>query len=165
MDVFIALGSNIHPERNLAEAIRRLGKKTVLVRVSRAWSSPPVGPDGLPMAGPPFLNAAVHVRTDRSLAALKEQLLRPIEASLGRVRSADKFAPRPIDLDIAIYAGQVVDAEIWQMAHLAWPLSELVPGFQNPASGETLAQAAERLSPQANHIRAGDVFCLPGAPG
>ncbi|MCB9160248.1 MAG: 2-amino-4-hydroxy-6-hydroxymethyldihydropteridine diphosphokinase [Caldilineaceae bacterium] len=36
-------------------------------------------------------------------------MLRTIERQLGRVRSADKFAPRPIDMDISLYDELIYD--------------------------------------------------------
>ncbi len=60
---------------------------------------------------PNFLNAAVLIETDLTAAELKEQVLQVIERELGRVRTADKNAPRTIDLDIALFGDQVLMTE------------------------------------------------------
>lgn len=99
-----------------------------------------------------FLNAAARIETSLSPRDLKFGVLRPLEEKLGRRRSADRYAPRPIDLDIAIFGSLVVDEpdrglvipdpEIATCAHLALPLADLEPLFRHPVSGETLAQLA-----------------------
>jgi len=83
---------------------------------------------------------------------LKFGVLRPLEVKLGRRRSADRYAPRTIDLDIAFFGSLVIDdparglvipdPDIGICAHLALPLADLEPLFRHPVSGETLAQLA-----------------------
>jgi 2-amino-4-hydroxy-6-hydroxymethyldihydropteridine diphosphokinase len=122
--------------------------------VSSAWETPPVGTNG-----PAFINAAVIITTDLTADSLKQQVLRSIETKLGRVRTKDRFAPRPIDLDIVIFNGELLDLELWEQAHLALPTAELLPDYSNPITGETLSQAAERLT-KITEIRkiAGEIF-------
>jgi 2-amino-4-hydroxy-6-hydroxymethyldihydropteridine diphosphokinase len=136
---YIGLGSNIKPGRHLPRAVRALGERAELLAVSSAWRSAAVG------GGPDFLNAAVKLTTALDAEELKAQLLRPIEAELGRVRGADRYAPRTIDLDILIYDGQELDPQIWDLAYLAVPLSEIAGTHASPVTGETLAEAATRL--------------------
>jgi 2-amino-4-hydroxy-6-hydroxymethyldihydropteridine diphosphokinase len=90
--------------------------------------------------------------------ALREELLRPVEAALGRVRSSDPNAPRTIDLDILVFAGQVLEPEIWTQAHWSVPLSELVPDCLDPDTGETVTQAAQRLSQEIEIQKRRDVL-------
>lgn len=147
---YIGLGSNIEPLANLRHAALALSQpglagETQLQALSRVWASPPLGGQG-----PQFLNAAARLHTQLSAEALKHTL-RSLEAAQGRVRTDDRNAPRTLDLDLLLYDGQVLDADIWQAAHIAAPLSELEPGLQH-ASGESLAQAARRLlASQAAH--------------
>lgn len=136
----LLLGSNIRPAVHLPQALEHLRRRLTVVACSSVWHTPPVG-----TAGPPFYNAAVAVRTALSPQALKRRVLRPIEAALGRVRSADRYAPRTMDIDLVVYAGQVVDPEVWRYAHIAVPLAELLPDLRHPETGETLAQVAARL--------------------
>ena len=42
---------------------------------------------------------------------LKWQVLRPIEAEVGRVRGPDRYAPRTIDLDLLAY--DLLEAALW----------------------------------------------------
>lgn len=91
----LLLGSNIQPEENLRRAVELLRQYFVVEKVSAAWETPAVGSDG-----PDFLNAAVVIHTSLDPWQLKERFLRPLEAQLGRVRTADKNAPRTIDIDI-----------------------------------------------------------------
>lgn len=141
----LSLGSNIRPELALPLAVHRLHGLFVVERVSQVWETAPVGGDG-----PNFLNAAVLLRAPYDPAALKEQVLRPLEAEMGRVRGLDKNAPRSIDLDVILCDGQVIDAQIWQRAHLAIPTLEV---WHEPLLGpndETLRLAAARLAAQTD---------------
>lgn len=140
VEVYLSLGSNIAPERNLPLAVEKLGEFGEVLAVSEAWESPPVG-----TSGANFLNAAVLLRTSQTLKMLKLEMLRPIEEAMGRVRGEDKNAPRPIDLDILIYNGRLLDEELWKHAHLAVPLAALHPSYTHPVSGETLASATRKL--------------------
>lgn len=140
-EVILLLGSNIQPERNLRRAITLLDRWFGLLGISSVWETPPVGSDG-----PNFLNVAVRLRTTLDPQSLKETVLRPLERSLGRVRTADKYAPRPIDIDIMLWGNQAMDEDLWRYAHAAIPVAELLPHLRREAGGETLAQVARRLS-------------------
>ncbi len=73
---------------------------------------------------------------------------------MGRVRTADKFAPRPIDLDIAFYgdrvlevAGKVIpDPDVLRFAHVAAPLADVAGDWIHPQTGQTLAEIAAQHS-------------------
>jgi 2-amino-4-hydroxy-6-hydroxymethyldihydropteridine diphosphokinase len=150
--VFIALGSNIEPEKNLPRAVRRLAGRFRVQAVSRVYRTAPLGLT----AQADFLNAAALIETDLSPLALKYDVLRPIEASLGRIRGADKNAPRTIDLDIALYGDLILDdpahritipdPDIITRAHLALPLADLAPDFVHPLAGRTLSEIAARFA-------------------
>ena len=147
--IVVGLGSNVEPERHLLEAIRLLGERAEVVAVSSAWATAPVGPAGQP----PFLNAAVQLRTPLPPLRVKPELLRPVEAAMGRVRTADRFAPRPIDLDFVAWGGgelrelglELPDPDLLRHAHVALPAADVAPGWRHPRTGETLAVIAERL--------------------
>lgn len=90
--VCLLLGSNIQPEKNIVLGITLLREQVKVGRISSVWESAPAE-----SAGPNFLNLALLLTTPLDAETLKMQVLRPLEARLGRVRSADKNAPRPID--------------------------------------------------------------------
>ncbi len=125
----------------MIRALDLLCQQTPLRGVSSTWESPAAGSDG-----PNFLNAATWIETPLSLPELKQQILRPIEAQLGRVRTADKNAPRTIDIDILIFEEKLVEPAVWDHAFLAAPVAELLPDFIHPQSGEPIQKAAERLA-------------------
>ncbi|HLE50654.1 MAG TPA: 2-amino-4-hydroxy-6-hydroxymethyldihydropteridine diphosphokinase [Anaerolineales bacterium] len=139
--VYLGLGSNIAPQVNLPKAIALLRKSVRILALSNVWESPPVsGP------GPNFLNAAALIHTRLSAEELRDQVLRPIEARLGRVRTPDPNAPRTIDLDILIYDGQVIEADLWHQAHLCIPLAEINSDYTHPETGEPISTIADRLA-------------------
>lgn len=137
----MGLGSNIAPQANLPAAVELLQEDCRLLALSSIWETPAVGADG-----PMFLNAVAFVETPFSIKDLKCNVLRPIEAQLGRVRTRNPNAPRTIDLDILLYDGRVIDTEIWKYVHLALPLSELLPDLPNPQTGQNLEEIARDLS-------------------
>src|SRR5512142_2256322 len=102
--IFIGLGSNIDPEHNIVEALRRLAGRCPILALSAFHRCPAEGDPG----GPPFINGAAEIATVIEPEAVKWELLRPIEEAMGRVRPADKNAPRTIDLDLLLYGDRVV---------------------------------------------------------
>ena len=90
VQVCLGLGSNINPETNIPRAIELLGQILILESISRAWYTPPVG-----TSGPNFVNAALLSYTDLPPENFKNEIIRPIESQLGRIRSQNKNAPRP----------------------------------------------------------------------
>jgi 2-amino-4-hydroxy-6-hydroxymethyldihydropteridine diphosphokinase len=152
----LLLGSNIAPERNLPKAIQLLGLHAEIASTSMIWETPAVGSDG-----PNFLNLALLVQTDLEPDQFKAAVIRPVEAYLGRVRTADKFAPRPIDIDIVAWDCKVTDPDVWRYAHAAVPVSEVLPCDTVSDSGEPLAKAAQRLlaeTPLQPHLEFASTF-------
>jgi len=138
--VYLSLGSNIQPEINLPKAINLLHDHGEILKVSSAWESEAVGSDG-----PNYLNACVLLTTRLFLFELKQQIIHPIEAKLGRKRSEDKYAPRTIDIDIILFEDQSCNDKFWKLAFVVIPLAEIYPQFQNPVTQENIAETAIRL--------------------
>ena len=138
--VCLLLGSNLQPWKNLALGMDLLRSKVKIVRVSSVWETPAVG-----SPGPDFLNMALLVTTALGAGMFKEQVLRPLEMRLGRVRSADKNAPRTIDIDIIIFDNQLLDPNLWRFAHRAVPVAEILPDLRSDR-GDLLKDTASRLA-------------------
>lgn len=158
--VFISLGSNIEPEVHLTTAVQRLKELGSLIGLSTVYQNPALGPT----QQPDFLNAAVLIETDLTVDAIRN-LLRRIEADLGRVRTEDKYAPRTLDLDLCLYGDLVVetpqftlpDPEMLTLAHLAIPVAELAPDYIHPVTDESLKDIAARLRSSATLLPRPDV--------
>jgi 2-amino-4-hydroxy-6-hydroxymethyldihydropteridine diphosphokinase len=158
------LGSNVDPERNLPAAAALLARcpGIEVARVSGVYESPPFGRPGDPW----FYNAALLVLTNLPPEALRQEFRR-VEAALGRRRRGDRYAPRPIDIDLAAYEGfdgeadgtRVPDPDIPRRAHLALPLAEVAPDWVHPEAGRTLGEIAAGFDPAREQVRR-----LPG-PG
>jgi len=140
------VGSNIEPAENVRRALQRLASQVRLSAISTFYLTEP---EGRPEQEP-YYNGVVAIETDLSPAALKRKVLAPLERSLGRVRTADKFAPRTIDLDIVVYDDPMsrgkepvpADPDIARRAFLALGLQELAPDLRLPGLGLTPAQVA-----------------------
>jgi 2-amino-4-hydroxy-6-hydroxymethyldihydropteridine diphosphokinase len=143
---YVAIGSNIRAAHNVRQAVRRLAQCCTLVAVSPIYETAPVGTIGQPS----FLNAAALIETELSAAALKAQVLQAIEHALGRVRTADKNAPRTIDLDITLYNDEILDVghrhipdpDLLVHPHIAVPIADLAPEYRHPETGQTLREIA-----------------------
>ena len=128
---FVGVGSNIEPEKNVAEAVRLLAGRARVAGVSTVYETAPLGRPG----EPPYYNCVVELITESPPLEVKASVLRPIEARLGRVRTQDKSAPRTIDLDLIAYDGVALeteelvlpDPEIMRRPWLAAGLAELAP--------------------------------------
>lgn len=142
MEAYVTFGSNIDPEFNVPEACSLLLEAVTVSAVSSVYRTKaldrPEQPD--------YCNGALKIATSLAARELKFDVLRDIEARLGRARSADRFASRPIDLDIALFGDLVIDEadlvvpdpDIRTRPFVAVPLLELSPDLRLPDTGETL---------------------------
>jgi len=139
--IYLSLGSNIDPEKNLPEALRRLTQIVKIEGISSIWRTQSIGFDG-----PEFLNAAIRLNTNLDAEFFKEDILCSIEVSMGRIRLADKNAPRTIDLDILIFNNQIFDQNLFKLDHLILPLAELLPSLKETPNSPSLHEiATQRL--------------------
>ena len=146
MRMFVSLGSNIEPERNLRRAVRELGVRFTLVAVSRVYRTAPVGdPDQ-----PDFWNLAAELASDLPPDEVQRRL-REIETDLGRTRDARRpFGPRTVDLDLVLVTGvagrfgdlQLPSPLVEREAFVAVPLAELAPELRPGAGSATLSEIA-----------------------
>jgi 2-amino-4-hydroxy-6-hydroxymethyldihydropteridine diphosphokinase len=148
---FVSMGSNIDPARNVRAALSALARHVAVTAISTVYLTPAEGQT----EQPPFYNCVVEIGTERDPLDLKFQVLRPIEAALGRQRTPDKFAHRTIDLDLILYGDVVLneeglvlpDPEIYRRLFLAIPLAELAPELILPGSGVRVSDLAQRFGP------------------
>jgi 2-amino-4-hydroxy-6-hydroxymethyldihydropteridine diphosphokinase len=152
--VYLLLGSNVDKERNLSAAVALL-RPHGLLAMSPAYETPPVGTDH----PDPFLNAAALLETDLAPEVFKQTVCAAVERKLGRVRDPrDKFAPRTIDLDVALWdervftilGAPVPDPDIARYLHAARPLADLSPALILPGDGRSLRQVVRDLETDAD---------------
>ena len=147
---YLALGSNVEPEKNYAAALRLLPGLGELIAISPVYETAAVGMPGAAN----FLNGAVILETADPPGICKQRLLDEVEGALGRVRPADgSWTSRTIDVDIAIWddmEGEILerpvpDPAIGLYLHVARPLADLAPDLPLPGDGRTLAAIAAEL--------------------
>ena len=149
--VYIALGSNLaSPLSQVTAAIEALGAipTSQIVAVSGFYRTPPLGPQDQP----DYLNAAIALQTALSADMLLDHTQR-IELQQGRVRKAERWGPRTLDLDIMLFGDEVIHSERLTVPHydmkrrgfMLWPLFEIAPQLSFP-DGETLSAVLQQLN-------------------
>jgi 2-amino-4-hydroxy-6-hydroxymethyldihydropteridine diphosphokinase len=163
--VFVAAGSNIDPERNLARALGELRRGFPGVRFSSAYRNRAVG-----FVGEDFINLVAGFDTQLPLPALLERL-RAIETACGRPRAAPRWAPRSMDLDVLLYGDLVCDEpavrlprpDLLKRAYMLGPLAELAPEVMHPTAQLAIGELWRRFD-QAAHPLEPVALSEPGAP-
>lgn len=130
---YIAIGSNLaSPLEQVNAAITALGEipHSQIVARSAFYRTPPLGPQDQP----DYLNAAVALETTLDAEALLDHTQR-IELAQGRVRKAERWGPRTLDLDIMLFGDEVINTPRLTVPHydmhnrgfMLWPLFEIAP--------------------------------------
>jgi 2-amino-4-hydroxy-6-hydroxymethyldihydropteridine diphosphokinase len=153
-DVYIAAGSNVAPERNLALAVRELERTFPDIRVSPWYRNRAVG-----FEGDDFINLVAAFSTDLSVHEVVARL-HAIESRCGRPREAPRWAPRSMDLDILLYGDLVCDEprlklprpDLLKRAYMLGPLAVLAPELVHPTAGVTIGQLWERFDRAAHPL-------------
>jgi 2-amino-4-hydroxy-6-hydroxymethyldihydropteridine diphosphokinase len=119
-DCLIGIGSNVEPEKNIAEILKLLANEVVIVQVSKIVKTKPIGIANQPN----FSNGAVRIKTEKGMDELN-QLLKSLEDQMGRDRTQPKFGPRTIDLDIMIWNNVIIDTDFFSREFLRNSATEL----------------------------------------
>ncbi|MCX9000683.1 2-amino-4-hydroxy-6-hydroxymethyldihydropteridine diphosphokinase [Citrobacter portucalensis] len=151
--VYIAIGSNLaSPLEQVNAAIQAIGEipDSRIMAVSSFYRTPPLGPQDQP----DYLNAAVALETTLAPEALLDHTQR-IELQQGRVRKAERWGPRTLDLDIMLFGDEVINTERLTVPHydmknrgfMLWPLFEIAPELTFPDDGVELTQLVYQHTP------------------
>lgn len=146
--VYVAVGSNVEPERYLSVALRALAAVYGPLTLSPAYRNQAVG-----FTGADFINLVVGFITDESPAAVRQQLQK-IEAACDRPPDAAKWAPRTMDLDILLF-GDLVSNEpglviprpdLLKRPYMLKPMADIAPDVRHPILGKTMRELWEDFS-------------------
>ncbi len=148
--VYIGVGSNLaDPVWQVKAGFAALAAlpETTLVQTSQLYGNPPMGP----VPQPDYVNAVAEIDTQISpeplLAALKE-----IENQAGRDLNGQRWGPRPLDLDILLFADQHYVSDTLTIPHpgmlerafVLYPLADIAPTVMIPGAGR-LSEVLKRV--------------------
>ena len=140
VDVYVGVGSNIEPERELICGLCALHEAFDDLRVSSVYRSPALG-----FQGDDFLNIVVAFESHLSADDI-EARLDAIETAGNRGHGTGRFAPRALDCDL-LMVGARVDAsrrlprdDVVRYPFVLGPLAEIAPRLRHPLDGRTFAE-------------------------
>jgi 2-amino-4-hydroxy-6-hydroxymethyldihydropteridine diphosphokinase len=144
----IGLGANLGDRLStLRSAVRHLAEVGTVVRLSKLYESPALGPPQ-----PDYLNAAVLLETAELSPEVLLLRLLEIERAHGRERR-ERWGPRTLDLDLLHGSGLVIETPSLRVPHphltmrafALVPLLDVAPEAVDPRSGTAYAELASRL--------------------
>jgi len=140
--VYVSLGSNIDPEKNLRLGVAALRQRHGAVRASAVYRSRAIGFDG-----DDFLNLVAVFESESSPQAICAQF-EAIHNLAGRDRQSGKWESRPLDIDLLLYNDLIMDerpvriprSDILEYSFVLRPLAELAPDLVHPVTGRTMLE-------------------------
>lgn len=154
MEIGFSLGSNLYNRKRLLMQAKNLllsAPRTRFVDQSPIYETTPVDvkPEYRDLN---YLNSVVIVESGLPLESWLSYIGK-IERNLGRERSDDRNAPRPIDIDLIYADNQVVESDGLEVPHPRWaerrfvvqPLCDVRPELVLPDSRRSVADVLETL--------------------
>ncbi len=145
--VYLAIGSNIEPKKNIALALKELSKIGKIAAISSFIKTRPEG--FLNQAD--FLNGAVKFYTKLTPDALLKEL-KNIEQILKR-NTPFRNGPRTIDIDIVFYGNLILKTPLLTIPHpraekrffVLKPLAEIAPNKIHPVLRKQIRTLLKKL--------------------
>lgn len=156
MEIAFSLGSNMHNRKRLlmqAKTLLLSAPRTSYVDQSPIYETTPVDVKA-EYQDMDYLNSVVILESELPLESWLSYIGK-IETNLGRVRSEDRNAPRPIDIDIIYSGDQIIDGGGLEVPHPRWaqrrfvvqPLCDVRPDLILPQTHETVSAVLGALPP------------------
>ena len=120
----VSVGSNIDPDENISRAKQFISEDHTLVSESDFTTTKPVGDQ----AQPDFINGAFLIETDLNFEDFNAYL-KTVENRCGRKISANKYAPRTLDLDVIVWNDRITSEEDFERDFIRNAVSQLLPGL------------------------------------
>ena len=165
MEIGFSLGSN---QGDRLEALRQARDRLCetagagLVAQSPVYETEPVGVRE-EYRHLSFLNAVVVLESDTEAGEWLHRAHR-VEREMGRTRGSDRFAPRPIDIDILYCGEHCLDSGILIVPHPRWadrrfvvqPLADVRPDLVLPGTCRTVRSILASLPAGESVVRYAD---------
>lgn len=153
--VWISLGSNQNREHCLRTAITALRERYGTLQISPLYESDAIG-----FEGDSFYNLVIGFETNDSPQNVM-LALHGLEQFCGRMRNADKFSPRTLDLDLLTWGDEILQqdginlprTEILQYAFVLRPLSEIAALELHPQLQQTYQSLWAAFDIQSQPLR------------
>ena len=148
--VYLGLGANLNsPKKQLDDAVVALKNlpNSEFIACSHYYASKPMGPQDQP----DYVNAVACINTSLEPEQLLD-LTQAIELEHGRVRKAERWGARTLDIDILLFGEHILNTERLTIPHyglterefVVYPLQEIAPELILP-SGASIQQIASTL--------------------
>ena len=148
-EIYLGLGGNLgDPPATFQQTLKKIGHFAKVTKVSKLYKSKPYG-----FADQPdFYNAAAQLASELPPLDLLAQL-QEVEKQLGK-KVVRENGPRVIDLDLLVYADEVIDLPKLTLPHpgildrdfVLKPLADLNPLLTHPAwNSQSLQMAMDQL--------------------
>ncbi len=127
-ELYVGIGSNLGDRQgNILAALQRLRARAQIIAVSSFFES--AAAHGA--EGPAYLNVAAALRSELDAEAFR-RFSRDVELAVGRARGTRRLAPRPIDVDLLVFDGAIVQPHLDVRPYNVAPLAEIAPHIVAP---------------------------------
>ncbi len=157
--IYLGLGSNLEPVKNLKLALLELQHRFGELGVSNTYKNAPVG-----FVGTDFMNLVVQIESEVSAQDICKEI-ELIHNLSGRQRSSNKWGSRPLDIDLLLYNDLILDEtpvrvpreDILKYSFVLRPLAELAPDLRHPVTGKTMLTHWQEFDASSHPLERVDV--------
>ncbi|KAA3605633.1 MAG: 2-amino-4-hydroxy-6-hydroxymethyldihydropteridine diphosphokinase [Candidatus Scalindua sp. AMX11] len=150
MNAYVSVGSNIHPEDNIKSALTMLRRQVTITGISTFYRTKPL----LGRRQADYLNGVWQIQVSMTAQDLTFKILKQIEMDLHRIKTADRYTSRTIDLDLLLYGDHILkdrditipNQDIYTRPFIAFPLFELDPNLTLPDTNTPISILLNSLS-------------------
>ena len=140
--IYLGLGSNVDPQRNLRLGIDELRRRFGELVISPTYQGAAMGFDG-----DDFLNLVVSADSDASPEAIRDEL-EDIHRLAGRQRNEERFSSRTLDIDLLLAGDLIMNkppirlprTDVLEYAFVLKPLVDIAPDVRHPETGRTFLE-------------------------
>jgi 2-amino-4-hydroxy-6-hydroxymethyldihydropteridine diphosphokinase len=140
--VYLGLGSNVEPQKNLRLGIQELARRFGVLELSNLYENAAVGFDG-----DKFINLVVGLESTATPLEIHRSI-EEIHALASRQRGETRFAPRALDIDLLLYGDLVLDqppvrvprADVLKYSFVLGPLAEIAAELRHPETGRLITE-------------------------